>query len=570
MTQFIENHTIEEMVKSITSYLPGGDLFIAAQISGTNQNDLLRGIGFTLLDAENFIQVYNSEFIPDNTNAFIEEWESALGIPDTCFPGSEESDLSVRRLHILVKLASLGVQTVDDFVNLATIMGFPDTEVIPGVDFGVLPIEDARFTIVIRFPVVADTIFPLDFPIPFGTDQYAIMECLFGKLKPANCTLQFEFVVPIPILELPLISDTEISIGTGSSTFSRSSSGSFIDKNDGRIKFVGNNVARFENDRYLTEGPFTNLLIRVEEFDNAAWSKDGDVTITADDTGSPDGTLDADLYSNSGNNRELDQSFVIADPEDRTYTFALYPNFDGTLTDFELILRRGDGSDGNTEVHNSATGLQIGLDGWRRQEVVQTFSSSTTGNDVVCVFAPETGDTGDIHIFGAQLVELPFMPSYLKTEGSTVTKAADSLSIPVTDNITLPGADHSISFTIDALGIGTGITQTIYNFVGETTRRANINASGNLEVFNGDLHTYSLSSIVSTDSKIAITFSGTTEKVYQDGALITSNTKTIATGTATAIFIGSTDGSTDPAYIHVQRFKYFPKELDLAEIQALP
>ena len=159
------------------------------------------------------------------------------------------------------------------------------------------------------------------------------------------------------------------------------------------------------------------------------------------------------------------------------------------------------------------------------------------------------------------------MPSYLKTEGSTASKSVDSLSIPVTDNITLPSADHSISFTIDALGIG--IIQTIYNFVGETTRRANINAAGDLEVFNGDKHTYSLSSIVGTDSKIVITFSGTTEKVYQDEVLITSNTKTIATGTATLIWLGSSDGSTDPLFGHVQRFKYFDKELDLTEIQGL-
>jgi len=200
MTQFIKSHTIDEIIASIVTYLPGGEMFIAAQIAGTNQNDLLRGIGFTLLDAENFIKVYNAEFIPDNTSAFVAEWESALGIPDDCFPGSSESDLSIRKNHILIKLASLGVQTSADFVNLATILGFPDTTVISGVNEGITPLNEARFTIVVGFPAPDSNIFPLDFPIPFGTTQFAILECLFAKLKPANCVIQFQLQTGIQYL----------------------------------------------------------------------------------------------------------------------------------------------------------------------------------------------------------------------------------------------------------------------------------------------------------------------------------------------------------------------------------
>lgn len=192
MTQFIKSHTIDEMIASMAAYLPGGEMFIAAQIAGTNQYDLLRGIGFALLDAENFVKVYNAEFIPDATSAFVEEWESALGIPDDCFPGSSESDLSIRKSHILIKLASLGVQTGDDFVNLASILGFPDTTVTPGVNAGITPLSEARFTIVVAFPAPSETIFPIDFPIPFGSTQFSILECLFTKLKPANCVIQFQ------------------------------------------------------------------------------------------------------------------------------------------------------------------------------------------------------------------------------------------------------------------------------------------------------------------------------------------------------------------------------------------
>ena len=200
MTQFIKRHSIDELVQSLAAYLPGGEMFIAAWVAGTNQNDLLRGLCYSLLDAENYLQVFNSEFIPDNTNVFIDEWESALGIPDDCFPGADEPDLSIRRNHILVKLASLGVQTSADFVNLATILGFPDTTVISGVNEGITPISEARFTIVVGFPAPPSNIFPLNFPIPFGTTQFAILECLFTKLKPANCVIQFQLQTGIQTL----------------------------------------------------------------------------------------------------------------------------------------------------------------------------------------------------------------------------------------------------------------------------------------------------------------------------------------------------------------------------------
>lgn len=307
MSEVIIRHTEEEMIASLAAFLPGGELFESAFIPGTNLHSLLAGLSGELLRAENFLFLYNSQFLPDQTTVFIEEWESALGIPDDCFPGPAEASTETRRLHILVKLASLGVQTSDDFENLATILGFPDVEVVSGVgsdaesivngDFatdtiwtkgtgwtissgtankaagvasdlsqditavtgklyvvkydvsgrtagsitpdvagtngvarstngsfeelitggavdtffrleadstfdgsidnvsvrGSIAPPDGRFTIVVKF-TTSENQFPLVFPYPFGDEQFAILECLFGKLKPANCDIIFELV----------------------------------------------------------------------------------------------------------------------------------------------------------------------------------------------------------------------------------------------------------------------------------------------------------------------------------------------------------------------------------------
>lgn len=190
VTGDITAHTLEQHAKTLASYLPTGEAFEAALIAGTNANMLMLGLAGELLRLESFLVVYNSEFIPLNTNVFIEEWERVLGIPDGVFPGPSESDRDTRRLHILVKLASLGVTTVADFEAIPVILGLINVTVQPGIDAGFLPTADARFTIVIDFSENADK-FPLSFPISFGNTANTIARDLFLTLKPANCQIQF-------------------------------------------------------------------------------------------------------------------------------------------------------------------------------------------------------------------------------------------------------------------------------------------------------------------------------------------------------------------------------------------
>jgi len=186
----IDNKLLIETQESLAAYLPGGELWESALIPLTNTNALLLGLSGVLLDVQCFMAVYNSEFIPSQPGtSFLENWEQAVGIPDECFPGAEEPDREIRRLHVLVKLASLGVQTSDDFINLATILGFPGTIVGSGIDAGIAEPE-GQFTIVVTFPFSGNN-FPLIFPILFGSAQFAILECLFTKLKPDNCDIIF-------------------------------------------------------------------------------------------------------------------------------------------------------------------------------------------------------------------------------------------------------------------------------------------------------------------------------------------------------------------------------------------
>ena len=196
-----ERRDIEQYTNSLADYLPGGCLFASKSVSDSNFRKLLRGMAGELFRSNGLLKEYSEQIIPDQTVKFISEWESTLGIPDSCFSGA--GTLTERRRDILVKLAALGVQTAQDFIDLATTFGITVTinagiqEIIFPLVFPVVmfnTVKDARFTIVVRFTVQAANNFPLVFPLTFGSGEIAILECLFTKLKPENCNIIFRQV----------------------------------------------------------------------------------------------------------------------------------------------------------------------------------------------------------------------------------------------------------------------------------------------------------------------------------------------------------------------------------------
>lgn len=184
-----ERRDIEQYTNSLADYLPSGLLFASRSVDSSNFRKLLRGMAGELFAANGLLKEYSEQIIPDETVKFVEEWESAVGIPDDCFKGT--GTLSFRRRDILTKLASLGVQTIADFENVAIIFGVTVT-VLAGSESGLTFVnnKEARFTIVVNLTLPER--FPYTFPLTFGDDIIVILECLFEKLKPANCKVLFQ------------------------------------------------------------------------------------------------------------------------------------------------------------------------------------------------------------------------------------------------------------------------------------------------------------------------------------------------------------------------------------------
>lgn len=194
--------TKSQQAQTLANYLPGGRIFASKDFTTSELRKLLFGFSNELLRVDNLLSIFREDTVPDRTQHFIDGWESALGIPDSCFDGKGTDEN--RRLAIVTKLAALGAQTTDDFVNLAATFGVTVT-VESGSVHGTFPYtfpikfypsaKVARFTIVVRSPLFILETFPYTFPIMFGPDELGIIECLFNKIKPANVQVVFEEVL---------------------------------------------------------------------------------------------------------------------------------------------------------------------------------------------------------------------------------------------------------------------------------------------------------------------------------------------------------------------------------------
>ena len=195
----------------------------------------------------------------------------------------------------------------------------------------------------------------------------------------------------------------------------------------------------------LLEPQRTNLVLYSQDFGNAAWAK-SNATITANTTTAPDGTTTADkLVENTANaqHRVLAVITVVAGV---TYTMSFYVKADqrtrvsifdnASAADTEMIFDLSNGTvvrTGTAVVASSITSLS---GGWYRitasstptvtsmQSALRLVQSGTTST--------YTGDgTSGLFLWGAQ-IEAGLPSSYIKTEGTTVTRNADSFYLPFT------------------------------------------------------------------------------------------------------------------------------------------
>ena len=196
----LKERTQPQQADTLSQYLRDDSLHEAKNRDDSTLRKILLGLASEWLNFRNKINEVVNEYNLQKTTSLIQEWEQFVGIPDNCI--AVASTIEQRRLNVLLKLAGINATTEKQFKNVASILGF-NIEVSNGVSTSTFPLTlpflliseaSAPFTIVITLPSsIKPSGFALTFPFTLTSQQPAILDCLFNKLKPANTQLFFRY-----------------------------------------------------------------------------------------------------------------------------------------------------------------------------------------------------------------------------------------------------------------------------------------------------------------------------------------------------------------------------------------
>ena len=197
---FVNIRSSSEQTDVLAGYLPNDRLHALKNKEGSNLRKVLIGLAAQWGVFRDSINEVYDEYNPNNTTALIEEWETFVGIPDSCI--SNTGTLEQRRLNILLKLSGINATTKKQFETIALTLGYTvvvetgiETSTFPlTLPFILLSAAAAPFTIVVTLPAsVAPSGFPLTLPFTLASYAPSILNCFFEKLKPANTNIVFRY-----------------------------------------------------------------------------------------------------------------------------------------------------------------------------------------------------------------------------------------------------------------------------------------------------------------------------------------------------------------------------------------
>ena len=312
-------------------------------------------------------------------------------------------------------------------------------------------------------------------------------------------------------------------------------------------------AATGENLGALIEGSSTNLLRYSEDFNSGSWVKLSGATVAVNTTLAPDKTFSADtLIFNTTTVSRVEQPFLPTNLV--VHTFSFWARADSNVS-FRLEI----GASDSGLVTHTATNK------WQR------FTISATPNALSNIYPQiknnSGGSSNTLYVWGAQFEALPFASSYIRTEGSAVSRSGDSLNLPVTS---IPAPSKKQSMIVNFSAQLQGINDRVYEIGGTGNgRRHMFLTSTNIGYRYQNVVNFTAPLVANTPYNTVSSFDGTSVKFYVDENLIFSSTVADQTDTSTTFKIGADINGSSPFYGHISKFKTYAQALTAQEITLL-
>lgn len=343
----------------------------------------------------------------------------------------------------------------------------------------------------------------------------------------------------------------------------------------------------------LIEEQRTNLQIRSEEFNTATtWQPLGG-TVTSNTIVSPDGTQDADTFTEDvGVTNHGVSELTTAVTNGVTYTVSVYAKA-GTASVIQLLGRATPFGANIFANFNLATGtvgaigssttasIQNVGNGWYRCIMTGAAIATTTGSIAIVLtngdanaarFPSYNGTGKTIHLWGAQVEAGAFATSYIPTVASQVTRSAD--------NALMQGSNFSgwynqsegtISTIVDSPK-GTVVVGTGNTFA--DTQYLTVAASNNLSIRSGNADVAVLTTPISTTAitKAAWVYKANDFRGAYNGTLSNADTAGAVPVDQVRMVIGAASWTTAGGnYLngYIRQIAYYPTRLQNSQLQAI-
>jgi hypothetical protein len=396
-----------------------------------------------------------------------------------------------------------------------------------------------------------------------------------------------------PLVHIPMRRAADALRLSGSETFTRSTTGTYIDSQDSLVKSAAIDTPRYErmvddSIGILIEGPSENKLIYSEEINNGIWSKMSCSTVT-NSTDAPDDTTTAEKIVEDGSDGKHHVNQLPAAITDNAPAAGSVYLKQGERAWARLTIRTKDfaTADAWFDLANGVIGtvddgftasMTPVANGFYRCAVEVPDMGSSSGVVTFWIYMAtadeEVSYQGDgssgIYAWGAQMEELPFASSYIPTTASTVARTADNYSVAFIDNIIEPNKPETWLIDVDMLGKqGSADVQTVISIEGETHRRLRANeGSGEWSVFYGNSNSTTSAALSGrTKYRLGMVHNETNFNLWQDGTRKAQQAATSVTGSGTSIALGN-NGSADYLFGHLRNLRFYDKALNDLEMQA--